>query len=153
MTEVTMNVSLLRSGAMHCRSYSFWTDMLHPYYFYGPGSTVGIATGYGLDGLAIYSRWGTRFSAPVQNGPGAHPASCTMGTGSFPGIKSGWGVRLTPHPLLVPHIGCAACTRLTFTFFFMRLRRRFSEQQSLFVYAYTAVVLCLADDSNTPHWP
>ena len=30
---------------------------------------------------------GARFSAPVQTGPGAHPASCTMGTGSFPGIK------------------------------------------------------------------
>ena len=28
-----------------------------------------------------------RFSAPVQTGPGAHPASCTMGTGSFPGVK------------------------------------------------------------------
>ena len=28
---------------------------------------------------------GTRFSAPVQSGPGAHPASYTMGTGSFPG--------------------------------------------------------------------
>jgi hypothetical protein len=25
-----------------------------------------------------------------------------MGTGSFPGIKSGWGVTLTPQPLLVP---------------------------------------------------
>ena len=30
---------------------------------------------------------GARFSALVQTGPGAHPASCTMGTGSFPGIK------------------------------------------------------------------
>ena len=30
---------------------------------------------------------GTRFSEPVQTGPGAHPASCTMGTGSFPGVK------------------------------------------------------------------
>jgi len=30
---------------------------------------------------------GSRFSAPVQTGPGAHPASCTMGTGSFPGVK------------------------------------------------------------------
>jgi hypothetical protein len=45
------------------------------------------------------SRWGARFSAPVQTGPGAHSASCTMGTGSFPGVKSGWGVTLTPHPL------------------------------------------------------
>jgi len=43
-----------------------------------------------------------RFSAPVQTGPGAHPTSCTMGTGSFPGVKSGRGVTLTPHRLLVP---------------------------------------------------
>jgi hypothetical protein len=27
------------------------------------------------------------FFAHVQTGPGTHPASCTMGTGSFPGIK------------------------------------------------------------------
>jgi len=32
---------------------------------------------------------GARFSAPVQTGPGAHPASCTMGTGFFPGVKNG----------------------------------------------------------------
>jgi hypothetical protein len=68
----------------------------------GPGSSVGIATGYGLDGPGIESRWGARFSAPVQTGPGAHPASCTMGTKSFPGVKSGLGVTLIPHLLLVP---------------------------------------------------
>jgi hypothetical protein len=45
---------------------------------------------------------GARSSAPVQTGSGAHPTSCRMGTGSFPGIKSGWGVTLTPQPLLVP---------------------------------------------------
>jgi hypothetical protein len=28
-----------------------------------------------------------RFFAHVQTGPGVHPASCTMGTGSFPGVK------------------------------------------------------------------
>ena len=28
-----------------------------------------------------------RVSAPVQTGPGAHPASCTMGNGSFQGVK------------------------------------------------------------------
>jgi len=59
-------------------------------------------TGYGLDGPGIDSRWGARFSSPVQTGPGAHPAFCTMGTGSFPGVKSGWGVTLTTHPFLVP---------------------------------------------------
>jgi hypothetical protein len=68
----------------------------------GPGSLVGIATGYGPGGPGIESRWGARFSAPVQTAPGAHPASCTMGTGSFPGVESGRCVTLTSHPLLVP---------------------------------------------------
>ena len=68
----------------------------------GPGSVVGIATGYGLHGPGIESRWEARFSTPVLTGPGAHPASCTMGTGSFPGVKSGRGVTLTFHPLPVP---------------------------------------------------
>ena len=40
--------------------------------------------------------------SPVQTGAGAHPTSCTMGTGSFPGVKYGLGVLLTTHPLLVP---------------------------------------------------
>jgi hypothetical protein len=68
----------------------------------GPGSVVGIVTGYVLDGLGIESRWGARFSAPVQTGPGAHPVPCTIGTGSFLGVKSGQSVTLTPYSLLVP---------------------------------------------------
>jgi hypothetical protein len=52
----------------------------------GRDSSVGIAAGYGLDVPGIESRWG-RFFEHVQTGPGAHPASCTMGTGSFPGVK------------------------------------------------------------------
>jgi hypothetical protein len=77
-----------------------------PIYKCWPGSSVGIATGYGLDGSGIESRWGgARFFAPVQTGTGAYPASCTMGTGSFPRVKSGRGVTLTPHPLLVPWSG------------------------------------------------
>jgi hypothetical protein len=43
-----------------------------------PGSSVGIATGYRLDGPRIKFQWGARISAPVQTGPGAHPASCTI---------------------------------------------------------------------------
>jgi hypothetical protein len=53
----------------------------------GPGSSVCIETGYRLDGPGIESRWGARFFAHVQTGSGAHPASCTMGTGSFPEVK------------------------------------------------------------------
>jgi hypothetical protein len=52
----------------------------------GPGSVVGIATGYELDGPRDRIPVGSRYSAPVQTGPGAHPASCTIGTGPFPGV-------------------------------------------------------------------
>jgi len=45
---------------------------------------------------------GARFSAPVQIDPEAHSASCKIDTRSFQGVRSGWGVKLTPHPLLVP---------------------------------------------------
>ena len=65
----------------------------------GPDSSVGITTDCGLDGPGIESRWERDF--PHLSRP-AHPASCTMGTGSFPVVKSGRGVTLTPHPLLVP---------------------------------------------------
>ena len=36
---------------------------------------------------------GATFSPPVQTGPGAHPASCIIGTGSFPGVEvvGEWG--------------------------------------------------------------
>ena len=67
----------------------------------GPGSSVSIATDCGLDGPGIESRWGRDFP-PVQTGPGAHPANCTMGTRPFPGVKCGRGVTLTTHPLLAP---------------------------------------------------
>jgi len=49
----------------------------------------------------IESRWGRDFP-PIQTGHVAHPASCKMGTGSFPGVKCGRGLVLTTHPLLVP---------------------------------------------------
>jgi len=74
-------------------SYRFWC---------GPGSSVSIATELraGLSGDRIPVK--ARFFTTVQTGPGAHPASCTMGTGYFPGVKTGRGVTLTPHPILVP---------------------------------------------------
>ena len=64
----------------------------------GPGIPTELRAGRSRDRLPV----GVRFSAPVQTGPGAHPTSCTMCTGSFPEVKSGRGVTLTPHPLLVP---------------------------------------------------
>jgi len=49
----------------------------------------------------IQSRWGARFSAPVHIGPGAHPASYTVGTVLFPGAKRPKrGADHQPHPAL-----------------------------------------------------
>jgi len=47
----------------------------------------GIATHYGLDGPGIRIPVGARFSATIQTRSGAHQASYTMGTGSFPVAK------------------------------------------------------------------
>jgi hypothetical protein len=57
-------------------------------------SSVNIVSGYGLDDQAIQVRSqadAKDFSSSlcVQTGSGAHPASCTMGTGGpFPGAKA-----------------------------------------------------------------
>ena len=67
----------------------------------GPGSSVGIAFELWAGQSGIECRWGRGFP-PVQTGPGAHLASCKMGTGSSLGVKCGRGVLLTTHPLLVP---------------------------------------------------
>jgi hypothetical protein len=67
----------------------------------GPGSSVGIATDYGLDGPGS-NPGGDEIFRPSRTGPGAHLATCTMGTGSFLGVKYRRGVLLTTHPLLVP---------------------------------------------------
>ena len=56
-------------------------------YDYIRDSSVSIATRYGLDGPGIETRWGAKFSAPVQTGPADRPDSYTWGNGSFPGVK------------------------------------------------------------------
>ena len=50
-------------------------------------SSVGIATRYVLDSPGIKYRWGRDFPHPSRPAPGDQPASYTMGTGSFPGVK------------------------------------------------------------------
>jgi hypothetical protein len=80
-------------------------------YFVSRGSSVSIVSDYGLDDRAIEVRspaGAKDFSSNlcVQTGSGAHPASCTIGTGgSLPGEKRGRGVTLTSHPHLVPRSG------------------------------------------------
>jgi hypothetical protein len=82
--------------------YRTFTFILYKIYklFRGRDSSVGIATGYGLYGPEIESRWWAKFFAHFHTGPGAHPILCTMGTGSFPEEKrSGRGADHPPPPL------------------------------------------------------
>ena len=62
-------------------------------------SILGTATRYELDGPGIDSWWGMgTFSAPVMPKHRAHPASCTVGTGSLPGVRRpGRGVNHLAH--------------------------------------------------------
>jgi hypothetical protein len=67
----------------------------------GPGSSVGIVTGYGLDSPGIKSRWGQDF-LHCPDRPWGPPSLLYIGYRIFPGVESSWDVTLTPHPLLVP---------------------------------------------------
>ena len=93
LKRLLFNYDISAAGVLQHQEVETW--------ILGWDSSVGIATRYSLDSPGIESWWGARFSAPVKTGPGSHPASCLMGTGSFPGIKCGRGVLLTTHPLLV----------------------------------------------------
>ena len=64
----------------------------------GRDSSVGIVTrraGRSGDRIPVE----VRFSTPFETGPGAHPASYTIGTGSFSGVK--WPERGFDYP---PHL-------------------------------------------------
>ena len=97
----------LKKGKSYISAPSLWfhgrlcSENYHfTFWVCGPGSSVGIANDYGLDGPGS-NPGGDEIFRPVQTCPGAHPASCTMGTGSFPVVKCGQGVLLTTHSLLV----------------------------------------------------
>jgi len=64
----------------------------------GRDSSVSIATRYGAGRSGDRIPVEVRFSAAFQTGPVVHPASYTIGTGSFPGIKRPRrGVGYPPH--------------------------------------------------------
>ena len=103
------------------------------YFRCGPGSVVGIATGYGLDGPGIESRWWRDY--PHLSRPAWVPHSLLYnGYRVFSRSKERPGCDAEPSPLLVswswksraipllplwavrPVQKLSACTRVTFTF-------------------------------------
>ena len=106
----------------------------------GSDNSVGISTRYELDGPGIESRWGRDFPHLSRTALAPAQPPVLWVPGSFPGVKIGRGVMLTPQPRLVPWSwksrampllplwavrpvqSLSACTRVhitfTFTFFY-----------------------------------
>ena len=115
----------------------------------------------------------------LLTGPEAHSASCTMGTASFPGVKSGQGVLLTTHSLLAPWSrksiaipllplwavrpvqSPSACTTVHFTFTYTSTppmsRTACTEPQclyngALYLYLYLQGHDLIKPDTCLSHW-
>jgi hypothetical protein len=80
-------------------SFGFWIELT---WRHGPSSSVGIVTGYGLYGPGIESRWRRDFSHTSRPALGPTQPPVQWVPGLSPGVENGWGVVLTPHPVLVP---------------------------------------------------
>jgi hypothetical protein len=128
------NINILKHGILFTL-FNFFGILL--WTLCGPGSSVGIATGYRLGGPGIESRWGLDFphlSRPAL-GPTQSPVQWVPGLS--PEEKTGRCVTVTPHPLPVPWStkvkaipllplwavrpveSLSACTRVDFTFFYL----------------------------------
>jgi hypothetical protein len=68
----------------------------------GPGSVVGIATSYRLDGPGIESRLGGEIFCTCPDRPWGPPSHLYNGYRVFPGAKERPGRDADPSPLIVP---------------------------------------------------
>src|SRR5215472_8313816 len=83
-----------------------------------------------------------RFYAHVQTGLGAHPASCTMGAGSFPGVKRPGRGQERIQLYLYPPSRPVRPVMGTFCLLPGHLQH-FREEVFHTEYNYTIVVLCM----------
>jgi hypothetical protein len=86
----------------YCLIFMCWLTVHLKLYSYskptrGPDSLVGIATGYGLDGLCIEFRWGEIFRT-CPDRPWSPPSLLYNGYRVFPGVESGRGLSLNFTP-------------------------------------------------------
>ena len=77
--------------------------MAYSYRLIGPGSSVGIATDYGLDGPGS-NRGGDEIFQPSRPALGPTQSPVKWVPGLSPGVKCGRGVFLTTYPLLVSRL-------------------------------------------------
>jgi hypothetical protein len=80
---------------------------------------------------------GARYSPPVQTGPGSHPASYTLGTGSIPGVKR--QRRDVDHP---PHLALMLKKEYSYTSI-PPLGLRGLLQGELYLYLYLDLHCCM----------
>jgi len=90
----------------------------------------------------IKSRWGRDFP-PVQTGPGDHPASCKIGTGSFPGgggkVRTGRAADHSPSCICLDFVHYQESPSLSFS---ITLERPFPP--TAFVWKSFSVLLKIA---------
>jgi hypothetical protein len=107
-TQTGFHITLQKIRYKTSKFYNFLTICFFTFIFVyliqvyalsgGRNISVGITTGYGLDGPGIESRWERDFSHLSIPGPGAHSGSCTIGIGSFSEVESDRGVTLILTP-------------------------------------------------------
>ena len=84
----TRNWTHNKSAYHYASTFGVGGELIHGYSSYSDS----LRAGWSGDRIPV----GARFSVPIQTGPGNHPASYTMGTGFFPGLK--WPGRGVDHP-------------------------------------------------------
>ena len=96
-SRIFCKISPFEGRNKHTNAQSFGDFIIPHSSICGPGSLVGIATDYGLDGPGS-NPGGDEIFRQSKPALGVYTFSCKMGTGSFPGVEAA-GTLGCPHPL------------------------------------------------------
>ena len=97
-TVLSILHSLQQSASVECPSSKYVSVLLKIWAGYFSRHSDWLWAGWSGDRIPV----GGDIFRTCPDRPWDQPASCTMRTGSFSGVKCGRGVTLTPHSLLVP---------------------------------------------------